>query len=107
MKYSKNISYRIGRDYAGEVKPTREVERDNRLSLEGTASEYHNPGVLVLWSCHGQITPCLEPEVTGRLTAQISCRCKRSAAFALLGNDLSISIGYSIVPHKFFPSKVQ
>ena len=41
------------------------------------------------------------------LTAQISRRCMRSAAFALLGNDAIISICYSIVPHKLFPSKVQ
>jgi hypothetical protein len=41
-------------------------------------------------------------------TAQISRRCKLSAAFALLGNDAIISICYSIVPHnKLFPSKVQ
>ena len=40
-------------------------------------------------------------------TTRISRRCGRSAAFALVGNDAIISICYSIVPHKLFPSKVQ
>jgi len=44
-----------------------------------------------------------------RRTAQISRSelVEGSAEFALLGNDVIISICYSIVPHKLFPSKVQ
>jgi len=44
-----------------------------------------------------------------RLTAQISRSelVEGLAEFALLGNEASISICYSIVPHKLFPSKVQ
>jgi len=41
-----------------------------------------------------------------RIQGQISRRCMRSAAFALLGNDASISICYIIPPHKLFPRKV-
>jgi len=40
------------------------------------------------------------------LTSQISRHCKRSVAFALLGNDAILSICYSNPPHRLFPRKV-